>query len=67
MAGTYVDASGVNHGFLRLKSGAITTFDVAGAGEASGQGTIPTCNNPSNAIVGFYVDGNGGVHGFLRQ
>jgi hypothetical protein len=29
----YNDASGVSHGFLRSKRGAITKFDVAGRGE----------------------------------
>ncbi len=57
----------MNHGFLRLKRGAITKFDVKGAGTGSGQGTIPVSNNPANAISGYYIDANGVNHGFVRR
>jgi hypothetical protein len=60
------DASGVNHGFVRTKHGAVTTFDVPGAGTGSGQGTVPMCNNPAGAITGFCIDANGVLHGLLR-
>jgi hypothetical protein len=49
---TYLDASNVNHGFVRDPDGAITTFDVPGAGTGPGQGTIPQTINPAGAIVG---------------
>jgi len=62
----YLDASGVNHGFLRDKHGVITTFDAPGAGTGAGQGTFPTTNNPSDAITGYYMDANSAFHGFLR-
>jgi len=61
-----VDANGVNHGFVRAPDGTITKFDVPGAGTSAGQGTIPFCNNPVDAITGNYIDANGVFHGFLR-
>lgn len=44
----------------------ITTFDAPGAGTAAGQGTFGLGMTPSQAIEGFYTDGNGAFHGFLR-
>jgi hypothetical protein len=67
ITGHTVDDNGVNHGFLRAKNGAISTFDVAGAGTGSGQGTFPVCNNPVDAITGYYIDANDVNHGFLRS
>jgi hypothetical protein len=46
--------------------GTISTFDAPGAGTSAGQGTIPISNDPMNGITGFYIDGSGAVHGFLR-
>lgn len=63
--GQYIDAKGVNHGFLRISSGHIVTFNVPGAGTATGQGTIPSSNNDMDAITGDYVDSAGVFHGFL--
>jgi hypothetical protein len=67
IAGDYVDASDVNHGFIRFKHGATTTFDVPGAGTGAGQGTVPLCNNPVDAITGYYIDTSDVFHGFLRS
>jgi hypothetical protein len=61
-----VDANGVNHGFVRSPGAEIITFDVPGAGTASGQGTIPGSSDPAGAIAGRYVDASGVSHGFLR-
>jgi hypothetical protein len=66
ITGNYVDASAVNHGFLRAPGSALTTFDAPGAGTGPGQGTIPFSNNPAGAIAGFDIDANGVLHGFLR-
>ncbi len=66
IAGNYVDASGVNHGFVRALDGTITKFDVPGAGNGPGQGTIPLTLNPAGMITGYYIDANGVAHGFLR-
>jgi hypothetical protein len=67
VAGNYIDVSDVNHGFVRGKHGAITTFDVPGAGTGPGQGTVPFCNNPVDAITGVYIDASDVNHGFLRS
>jgi predicted membrane protein len=67
ITGKYNDDNGVSHGFLRLKSGLIITFDVPGAGTAPGQGTVPFCNNPVDAITGYYIDSSDVLHGFLRS
>src|SRR5207237_1242562 len=50
--GTYIDANGVSHGFLRAADGTITTFDAPGAGTGSGQGTFPFSNNPAAGSSG---------------
>jgi len=44
----------------------ITTFDAPGAGTAAGQGTFGFGMTPSQTIEGYYIDGNGAFHGFLR-
>ena len=56
----------MNRGFLRALDGTFTTFDVAQAGTASFQGTIPCCGNPSGVTVGQYLDSNFVSHGFER-
>ena len=68
--GQYVDASNVPHGFVRDANGAITTFDVPGAGTGAFQGTLVF--GPSGAIsaagtiLGNYIDASYAVHGFVR-
>jgi hypothetical protein len=59
--GSYVDASGVTHGFLRARDGSITSFDVPGS-----TFTTPTSITPGGVIIGWYGDASGGDHGFLR-
>jgi hypothetical protein len=66
ITGSYSDASGLNHGFVRAPDGVITTFDVAGAGTGSGQGTVASAMNAAGKIVGSYLDSNNAFHGFLR-
>jgi hypothetical protein len=48
------------------QAGTLTTFDAPGAGTGSGQGTFANDINPAGAITGYYLDGNGAYHGFLR-
>jgi hypothetical protein len=57
----------VNHGFVRSPFGAITTFDVPGAGTAAGQGTLPATPNLFGAITGQDIDANNVHHGFVRK
>jgi hypothetical protein len=65
--GWYVDASNVNHGFLRDPEDAITTFDVPAAGIGAYQGTVALATNPAGAVTGMYFDANCLYHGFLRD
>ena len=66
IAGIYLDASNVYHGFLRAKGGSITTFNAPGAGTGPFQGTIAFGLNPEGAIAGYYADASNVNHGFLR-
>ena len=71
VAGTYIDANSVQHGFLRSPNGSFTTFDAPGAGTGSYEGTgcssdCPTSLNDSGAIIGTYIDSNFVYHGYLR-
>jgi len=69
VAGHYVDAKNVIHGFLRSPSGdEFIAFDAPGAGKTagSGQGTFPKSINKAGAITGHYIDANNVNHGFLR-
>ena len=61
ITGFYVDASSVQHGFVRAPSGAITEFDPTGS-----IFTNPNAINEPGEITGFYVDASGVGHGFLR-
>jgi hypothetical protein len=75
IAGAYIDANNVVHGFIRAPWGAFTTFDAPGAGTVPGvqgctescQGTIPWGINPAGEITGQYMDANNVVHGFVRS
>jgi hypothetical protein len=69
IAGAYLDASNVYHGYVRAPDGTIRTFDAPGAGTAAGQGTFASLTggiNPVGVITGGYVDPSGVNHGFVR-
>ena len=66
IAGSFIDASNVVHGFLRARNGVITTFDAPGAGTGPLLGTFVTSINPEGMITGYYLDASGTIHGFLR-
>ena len=59
--GFYVDASSVQHGFVRAPNGIITEFDPPGS-----IFTDPNGIDQTGAITGFYFDANFVGHGFLR-
>jgi len=64
--GSYADASGVTHGFLRTPSGAFTNIDVPGA-----TSTTPTAITPGGVITGWYCTADcypfpSPIGGFLR-
>src|SRR2546425_1179381 len=65
--GFYVDASSVQHGFVRSTDGTFTTYDAPGAGTGAGQGTLPESNNIPGAITGQFIDGNFVNHAFVRS
>jgi hypothetical protein len=60
--GWYYDANGAAHGYVRARSGAITSFDPPGAAN-----TFPGSVNPEGVIVGGAADANGVLHGFVRS
>jgi len=62
ITGTYLDANGVRHGFLRAPNGHITTFDVP---NSAGMPAIHGMND-LGMITGDYFETDGIVHGFLR-
>lgn len=64
ITGSYFDANGLGHGFLRSPKGKFTTFDVPGAGA---YGTFPIGLNLAGAIVGYSLDSNYLFHAFLRS
>jgi len=68
ITGYFVDTNGVAHGFLRAPAGKITSFDDSNAGAIAnqGQGTFPESVNDREAIAGYFIDGGGVGHGFLR-
>jgi hypothetical protein len=61
VTGQYLDASNLNHGYVRAPNGAITTFDVPGAHQ-----TFVNCINPAGVIAGFYGVGDSVSHGYVR-
>ena len=66
IAGHYLDASYMYHGFFRALDGRITTFDAPGVGTGPYQGTTVNGLNPADTIAGYTVDANNVYHGFLR-
>src|SRR5438093_884705 len=65
IAGRYVDASGVAHGFVRAPEGTITTFDAPNAGTGPGQGTFVFTGyllNPAGAIAAASLDASNVYH-----
>ena len=59
VSGFYIDAGGVNHGFL-LTAGLLTTLDPPGATFAQALGL-----NNRGQVVGQFMDAGGNTHGFL--
>ena len=64
--GSFNDGFTINHGFVRARNGAITTFDAPAAGSGFNQGTAPLGITPNGLIMGEYRDANYANHGFLR-
>ncbi len=66
MTGSYLDANGAFHGYVRAPDGTIATFDAPGAGTGSGQGTFSAAINTAGTTAGISQDNNGVYHGLLR-
>jgi hypothetical protein len=66
IAGFYIVAPNVAHGFVRAADGTITKFDAPDAGTGTNQGTFPVSINTAGDIAGMYFDTNNVYHGFLR-
>jgi len=64
---TYVDTSGVYHGFLRSSGGTFKTLHAPGAGTGAGQGTEAGDINTKGEILGAYIDSSGTNHGYVRS
>ncbi len=66
IAGTYLDASMVLHGFVRTAAGdVITSLDAPGAGTGGLQGTLAIGINTAGNITGGYLDSSNVAHGFV--
>ncbi len=61
IAGTYVDASFVEHGFLRTHDGAVISFDFPGASF-----TEALAINPAGLVVGDFCDATTCYRGYVR-
>src|SRR5215831_12155095 len=66
IAGSYIDANNVFHGYVRAKDGTFTTYDAPGAGTGSGQGTFTNGINTAGAITGAVTDSSNATHGYVR-
>jgi hypothetical protein len=69
IAGIYLTAPNVAHGFVRtVVSGTPTfaTFNAPGAGTSLNQGTFPASINTAGDVAGMYFDSNNAYHGFVR-
>jgi hypothetical protein len=69
VTGTYFDAGGLIHSFLRSPDGTITAFDPPGA--TCSLSTQNTCSfavgiTPEGTIVGGYAETGVLIHGYLR-
>jgi hypothetical protein len=69
IAGVYLTAPNVAHGFVRtVANGTATfaTFDAPGAGTSLNQGTFPASINTAGDVAGMYFDAKNAYHGFVR-
>jgi hypothetical protein len=66
ITGSYLDASGIYHGFVRSIDGAFGAFDAPTGCTSPCNGTYPTSINIFGVVAGFYADASGVYHGFLR-
>jgi len=60
--GLFLDALGIQHGYVTEKRGGFTTVDFPGAASTAVEGI-----NNHGDIVGVYFDSAGAIHGFSQQ
>lgn len=63
ISGSYQDASGGGHGFLRAPKGTFTQIDAPGSINSAGLSGI----NPAGAVTGGYFGPGSLSHGFVRR
>jgi hypothetical protein len=61
IAGGYVDASNVFHGFVRNSDGTFATFDPPGSVSTDNSGITP-----DGTVTSFYYDASLELHGYIR-
>jgi hypothetical protein len=66
IAGDYLDASNVHHGFTRAAKGKITEFNAPGGGSGAYQGTFAYAISTAGDITGYDADASNVYHGFVR-
>src|ERR1700683_287256 len=68
IAGEYLDANQVFHGFVRSAAGTFVAFEAPGAGttKGSGNGTLPEHINAVGTVTGYYRDAADVYHAFVR-
>jgi probable HAF family extracellular repeat protein len=67
IVGSYVDAEGAYHGFVRDRRGRVTTLPEAPGAEPTAGGTQPTSINDRGQVVGLAYDARGGSRAFLYE
>jgi hypothetical protein len=67
ISGTYVDATGDAHAFVRATNGTITPINVSTAVAGSGLGTFGASINLAGSVAGYYaINAEGAFGGFVR-
>ena len=68
VVGSYTDASGESHGFLRSADGSFTSFDAPGPFNGLHTGTYPASINNRGVVTGYFSNlGSSGTGGFIRS
>jgi probable HAF family extracellular repeat protein len=67
MVGSYIDADGAYHGFLRTRKGAVRTLPEAPGAVPEMGGTQPAAVNDRGQIVGLAYEADGGSSAFLFE
>lgn len=65
LAGSFTDAAGVAHAFIRYRGGREVILSDGDAGEAAGQGTYAVKINDAGEVAGYSIDATNLFHGFV--